>query len=178
MTDMKSWSAPIEKAMPNSRTRKVFRDFVVNLAELSKCHDKGVACIICASDMKQIYSIGINGGPSGIEGLDCLCDSEYTKYSCIHAEANALVKLTTRASHKIMICSLSPCMQCASMIINEPCGFDAVLFVEPHKDAKALSLLISAGIHVGCLHKNGDILWLDHLQLANDFDPPATDTSI
>lgn len=178
MKGIKSWSAPIEEAMPNMATRKVFRDFVVNLAALSKCHDKGVACIICDNNLKQIYSIGVNGGPSGIYNLDCLCDSEYTKYSCIHAEANALVKLTTRAAHKIMICSLSPCLQCASMIINEPCGFDAVLFVEPHKDTKALSLLVSAGIHVGALQSSGHIFWLDHLRLANDFDPPAADNSI
>ena len=151
--------------LPNKKTRSVFASFVENLAGLSKCEDKHVACIICDLDMKQIYSIGVNGGPSGFEDLECLCASDKTKYSCIHAEANALVKLTTRVERKIMICSLSPCLQCASMIINEPCGFDAVLFMNRHKDTEALRILMDAGILVGQLFSDGEIRWLDKLDL-------------
>lgn len=157
MTKTKSLSS----CLLNKKVCSVFASFVENLADLSKCKDRHVACIICDSDMKQIYSIGVNGGPSGIEDLECLCSSDKTKYSCIHAEANALIKLTTRVEHKIMICSLSPCLQCASMIINEPCGFYAVLFMNRHKDTEALRILIDANILVGQLSLNGEVMWLN-----------------
>ena len=149
----------VEHALQKSEVVKVFVDFARSLKGLSKCHDKQVACLICSGDLKQIYSIGINGGPRGNKELECLCESDKTKYSCIHAEANALVKLQTRDAHKVMICTYSPCLQCASMIINEPCGFDAVLFVDMHHDYSAIKLLLDNDIQVGQADKHGHIKW-------------------
>ena len=146
--------------MPSKKAYKVFGDFVKGLTTLSKCKDRQVACMICDKNLQQIYSIGINGGPSGAdEHLECLCSTE-TKYSCIHAEANALTKLSDHVPHKIMISSLAPCMQCASLIVNELGGFDAVLFIEDWKEPMALQLLIEKGIHVGKLKEDGTIEWL------------------
>lgn len=137
--------------------RSILYSFVSDLTKLSKCHDRKVACVICDKDFQQIYSIGINGGPKGTtEEWECLCDAD-TKYSCIHAEANALIKLTTRVPNKIMVCSLAPCLQCASMIINEPGGFYGILFIEPYKDVSAIKLLNSAGIVTGRLNPDGSI---------------------
>ena len=127
--------------------------FVYQLRKVSKCKDKGVACIILSHDLQQIYSIGINGGAKGMKE-ECLCYSG-DKYSCIHAEANALIKLNVRDSNKIMLCSLSPCSQCAAMIINEPGGFSEVWYVEQHKDTTGLRLLQSAGIKTGTLDAAG-----------------------
>lgn len=149
----------VERALQKPEVVKVFVDFACNLRGLSKCRDKQVACLICSGDLKQVYSIGINGGPRGNKELECLCESDKTKYSCIHAEANALVKLHTRDAHKVMICTYSPCLQCASMIINEPCGFDAVLFVDMHHDYSAVKLLLDNDIQVGQADKWGHIKW-------------------
>lgn len=151
--------AYVENALLKPALVKVFADFARGLKGLSKCHDKQVACLICSGDLKQVYSIGINGGPSRDSDLECLCESNQTKYSCIHAEANALVKLQTRDAHKVMICTYSPCLQCASMIINEPCGFDAVLFMDLHHDYSAVKLLLHHGIQVGQVDKHGHIEW-------------------
>lgn len=122
---------------------RVFGSFVRDLTTLSKCQDKGVAAIIINADASQVYSIGLNGGPKG--GLDCLCQLN-GKYSCIHAEANALAKCNTADQHKIMICTLSPCVTCASLIANN--GFDTVYFLDRYRDDLGLRILKEASINV------------------------------
>ena len=117
--------------------------FVLDLCDLSKCEQKGVAAIAVSGDLQQVYSIGINGGPKG--GLDCLC-SLGGKYTCIHAEANCIAKCTSTDKDKIMICSFSPCVTCASLIVNG--GFKSVYYLEAYKDLTGLEILRNAGIHV------------------------------
>lgn len=134
---------------------RALQTFVWQLREVSKCKDRGVACIICSHDLHQIYSIGINGGAKGMDE-ECLCHTG-DKYSCIHAEANALIKLTTHVPDKIMICSLAPCGQCAAMIINEPGGFAEVWYLELYHDTSGLFLLNKAGIKTGILDAGGAI---------------------
>ena len=135
----------------------MYYNFVDNLRNLSKCEDRGVACIICDKTLLQVLSIGVNGGPKGSD-IDCLCKAE-TKYSCIHAEANALVKLNTHVQDKVLICTLAPCSQCASMIVNEPGGFYAVLYITPWKEQLAIDILKYANIKVGRLTSDGVIYW-------------------
>lgn len=137
----------------NPRLGMALQTFVWQLREVSKCKDRGVSCLICSKDLHQIYSIGINGGAKGLPN-ECLCESG-DKYSCIHAEANALIKLNARDSNKIMICSLAPCSQCASMIINEPGGFAEVWYLERYHDVSGLALLQQAGIKTGALDASG-----------------------
>lgn len=141
----------------NKLLTTAYFEFVLRLRFVSKCEDRGVSCVICSNDLHQIYSIGINGGPRGLDN-ECLCNSG-DKYSCIHAEANALIKLNDRVSNKIMICSLMPCSQCSSMIINEPGGFAEVWYVEPYKDTTGIELLHKAGIKVGQLDASGAVLY-------------------
>lgn len=137
----------------NPRLGMALQSFVWQLREVSKCKDRGVSCLICSSDLHQIYSIGINGGAKGLD-VECLCEVG-DKYSCIHAEANALIKLNARAHDKIMICSLAPCSQCASMIINEPGGFAEVWYLDKYHDTSGLALLQKAGIKTGTLDASG-----------------------
>ena len=137
----------------NPRLGMALQTFVYQLRLASKCKDKQVAAIILSSDMQQIYSIGINGGAKGMEE-ECLCYIG-DKYSCIHAEANALIKLTDRVPNKIMLCSLAPCSQCAAMIINEPGGFSEVWYVDSYKDRSGVELLQKAGIKTGVLDAGG-----------------------
>lgn len=123
----------------------VFKRFVVDLATLSKCKERSVAAIITDKDMTQVFSIGINGGPRGLD--DCMCVTN-GKYGCIHAEMNALIKCTSIEKEKVMFLTLSPCKQCAAAIINFPGGFGGVYYVEEWKDSSGLSLLRNAGIKV------------------------------
>lgn len=119
----------------------VFVKFVEGLASLSKCTDKKVAAIIVDYSGTQVYSIGVNGGPAG--GMDCLCTLG-GKYTCAHAEANALAKCTVDCKGKIMICSLSPCVTCATLIVNS--GITRVYYLEQYKDTTGLELLRQAGV--------------------------------
>ncbi len=137
----------------NPRLGMALQSFVWQLRKVSKCKDRGVACLICSNDLHQIYSIGINGGAKGLD-VECLCKVG-DKYSCIHAEANALIKLNARDHDKIMICSLAPCSQCASMIINEPGGFAEVWYLDKYHDTSGLKLLQKAGIKTGTLDAEG-----------------------
>lgn len=121
----------------------------MNLAALSKCKDKGVAAIITDKDGTQVYSIGINGGPR--HGVDCLCKLG-GKYTCVHAEANALAKCTVADPQKVFFCSFSPCVTCAALIVNS--GASAVYYVEQYKDDTGLQILQSAGIVVKCIDKD------------------------
>lgn len=131
------------------RRMRVFRDFVVSLAALSKCEDKGVATIITDSEGTQVYSIGINGGPR--HGVDCLCTLG-GKYTCVHAEANAIAKCTAADREKVFFCSFSPCVTCAALIVNS--GASAVYYVEKYKDDAGLQILKRAGIYVACISED------------------------
>ena len=132
--------------------RRVFSRFVLELASLSKCTDKKVAAIITDRDLSQIYSIGINGGPKG--GIECLCMLG-GKYTCIHAEANAIAKCNVNDKEKVMFCTMSPCVTCASLIINS--GFSTVVVLSDYKDPTGLLLLKDAGISV--YHERREDLW-------------------
>jgi len=132
----------------NSRVR-VFKNFVQDLATLSKCTERQVAAVITNKDMTQVYSIGLNGGPKGL--ADCLCKID-GKYGCIHAEQNALVKCLSDDADKVMFVTLSPCKQCAAAIINAPGGFSTVYYVDAWKDNTGIKLLEAAGIKVVHLH--------------------------
>ena len=126
----------------NSRAQ-VFKDFTRKLALLSKCSERNVAAIITDSDLTQVYSIGINGGPKGLQ--DCMCATE-GKYGCIHAEVNALVKCTNTDLNKVMFVTLAPCKQCAAAIVNAPGNFSVVYYFEEWKDTSGIRILKTAGV--------------------------------
>ena len=128
-----------------SERLKVFKNFAIDLAKLSKCTERQVAAVITDKDLSQVYSIGLNGGPKGL--VDCMCVVD-GKYGCIHAEINALIKCRSDASDKVMIVTLSPCKQCAAAIINAPGSFSAVYYCEHWKDDTGIRLLQNAGIKV------------------------------
>ena len=130
--------------MTNPRIQ-VFKRFVEDLATLSKCTDKHVAAIIIDKEATQVFSIGVNGGPKG--GMDCLCTLG-GKYTCAHAEANALAKCRVDCRGATMICTMSPCVTCATLIVNA--GISCVYFINRYKDNTGIRILQNAGISVIC----------------------------
>lgn len=122
-----------------------FKRYALDLATQSKCTERKVAAIITDSEMSQVYSIGLNGGPKGL--ADCMCNLG-GKYGCIHAEVNALIKCRSNDKSKVMFTTLSPCVQCAAAIINAPGGFSKVYYMDEWKDCTGLKLLKAAGISV------------------------------
>lgn len=127
----------------NDRRTAVLARFTRDLATLSKCEDRHVAALITNADGTQIYSMGINGGPKG--GVQCLC-SLGEKYTCIHAEANAIAKCTSLDENKVMFVTLSPCVTCAALIANS--GVKRLFYLEDYKSDLGLNLLRAQGIGV------------------------------
>lgn len=116
--------------------------FTSDLATLSKCTDKHVAAIITNAVGSQVLSIGVNGGPAG--GSDCLCGSGGGKYTCAHAEMQALAKCKESCEHAVMICTLSPCVTCATLIVNS--GIVEFYYIDKYKNDDGLSILEADGI--------------------------------
>lgn len=127
----------------NDHRTAVLARFTRDLATLSKCEDRHVAALITNADGTQIYSMGINGGPKG--GVQCLC-SLGEKYTCIHAEANAIAKCTSLDENKVMFVTLSPCVTCAALIANS--GVKRLFYIEDYKSDLGLNLLRAQGIGV------------------------------
>ena len=127
----------------NDRRTAVLARFTKDLATLSKCEDRRVAALITNADGTQIYSMGINGGPKG--GVQCLC-SLGEKYTCIHAEANAIAKCTSLDENKVMFVTISPCVTCAALIANS--GIKRLFYIEDYKSDLGLNLLRAQGIGV------------------------------
>lgn len=123
-----------------------FMEFLASLALLSKCTDKKNAAILCDESMSQVYSIGLNGGPK--HGINCLC-SLGLKYTCVHAEAQALMKAPApnqAPTWPMLLCTMSPCVTCASMIVNY--GVHKVVYIVDYKNDDGLKILIDSGVEV------------------------------
>jgi dCMP deaminase len=86
--------------------------------------------------------------------VDCdRCDGTghflVTKTECLHAELNALSKLAksnNSAEGATLYVTLSPCVDCAKLIIQS--GIKTVVFKEPYRDLSGIELLEKCGIKV------------------------------
>jgi len=93
--------------------------------QLSKAERKKVGCLIVKDG--QIISDGYNGTPSGFNN-ECEHDSYknglpilITKPEVLHAESNALMKLaksTNSSTGSTIYLTMSPCFDCAKLIIQ------------------------------------------------------------
>lgn len=127
-------------------------NFVKQQASLSKCEDVKTAAVLVSADLKQIYSIGINGGPIG--GIQCMCGTENknditgkAKYTCVHSEMNCLVKnMVINDIPKILICTKQPCAICASLIINSCTNIIEVWYIDEYWDNTGIEILREGNI--------------------------------
>lgn len=94
---------------------KTFMQCALSLSDLSCCKRLRVACIVIPVDMTNVLSIGYNGPCRG-EPNDS-CTDKVGACGCVHAEANAVVKLFSKEP-AIMLCTTAPCESCAKLIIN------------------------------------------------------------
>jgi dCMP deaminase len=98
-------------------------------------------------------SVGWNGMPSG---MDNNCEDELpdgtliTKPEVLHAELNALMKLTrssgTPTDGATMYITLSPCTECAKLIIQS--GIKRVVFKDAYRDLSGVELLKKVSVKV------------------------------
>ena len=111
--------------------------------QLSTAERLKVGCIIVKDD--RIISIGYNGMPSGASNV-CEKDGE-TRPEVLHAESNALMKLaksTNSSKDSTIYLTISPCFECAKLIIQA--GVKRVVYLEPYRIEKGIEFLRSNNV--------------------------------
>lgn len=123
----------------------VFWQFTKSLAKLSNCQRLQVGCIIITLDLSEVLAIGYNGPASGVPNDSCRL--KRGNCGCIHAEANALIKLKARANGLTLITTVCPCEHCAGLIVNSR-RIDRIVYGDTYRDSMGLDLLINMKIEV------------------------------
>ena len=115
-------------------------------SKLSHCKRKQVGSLIVKD--KMIISDGYNGTPTGFENF-CEDDEGYTKWYVLHAEANAIAKVsgsTQSTKGSTLYITLSPCRECSKLIFQS--GITRVVYSKKYKDLSGVEFLIKSGVSV------------------------------
>lgn len=132
---------------------RVFIEMATIFGSLSKAKRRHVGCIIVKDG--QIISNGFNGTPSGFDNNceDIIFTKEgittITKPEVLHAESNALMKLTQSTNSSrgaTMYVTCMPCFECSKLIIQS--GIKRVVYAENYRDTKGVELLKKVNIIV------------------------------
>ena len=115
-------------------------------AKLSYCKRRQVGALIVKNNM--IISDGYNGTPTGFENI-CEDNENYTKWYVLHAEANAIMKVsasTQSSEGATLYVTLSPCRECSKLIFQS--GIKRVVYHKEYKDTSGLEFLKKGGIEI------------------------------
>ena len=127
---------------------KAYLKMALEWGELSYCKRRKVGALIVKD--KMIISDGYNGTPTGFENV-CEDDEGYTKWYVLHAEANAIAKVsssTQSTKGATLYITLSPCRECSKLIFQS--GIKRVVYNKKYKDTSGLEFLEKAGVET-CL---------------------------
>ena len=114
--------------------------------KLSYCKRRQVGAIIVKNNM--IISDGFNGTPTGFDN-ECEDENNYTKWYVLHAEANAITKVsasTQSSEGSTLYVTLSPCTDCSKLI--HQAKIKRVVYNVQYKDTSGLEFLEKAGVEV------------------------------
>ena len=123
---------------------KAYLKMALEWGELSYCKRRKVGALIVKD--KMIISDGYNGTPTGFENI-CEDDDGYTKWYVLHAEANAIAKVsssTQSTNGATLYITLSPCKECSKLIFQS--GIKRVVYNKKYKDTSGLEFLEKAGV--------------------------------
>ena len=113
-------------------------------SSLSHAKNKKVGCIMVKNG--SIISDGYNGTPTGFDNA-CEDHTGHTKWYVMHAEANAILKLSKNNNSSIgstLYTTLSPCRECAKLILQA--DVKKVYYTEKYKDTVGIEFLENSGI--------------------------------
>lgn len=159
--------------MPRIPVDLIYMQMAYQIAKLSYAKRRRVGCVIVKDT--QIISTGYNGTPHGFDnaceedqikqienenhqrvleekGYTCdsgCCSKEVTKREVLHAESNALAKIsksTLSSDGADLYTTTCPCFDCAKLIIQS--GIKRVFYSEDYRDMAGVELLKKAGIEV------------------------------
>lgn len=136
---------------------ELYIDIAERVSRLSYAKRLKVGAVIAKEN--NILGYGYNGTPAG-----CDNDCEYpivdhgeelvTKQSVLHAESNAIMKVarsTQTTEGSSLYVTVSPCMECAKLIIQS--GITKVFYLEKYRDTSAITFLTSNNIEVTRIEK-------------------------
>ena len=113
---------------------------------LSCCNRKKVGALIVKDG--AIISDGFNGTPKGFPN-DCEDPQNNTYWYVLHAEANAILKVSKSSQSTdgaTLYVTTSPCKDCSKLIIQS--GISRVVYSEEYRDISGLQILKEAGIGI------------------------------
>ena len=115
-------------------------------SKLSYCKRRQVGALIVKDRM--IISDGYNGTPTGFENI-CEDDENYTKWYVLHAEANAIMKVsasTQSSKGATLYITLSPCRECSKLIFQS--WIKRLVYNKEYKDTSGIDFLKKSGIDI------------------------------
>ena len=127
-------------------------DIATRWGQMSHARRKQVGCIIVKDG--RIISDGYNGTPHGFDN-ECELHTRFgweTKPEVLHAESNAITKLaksTQSSEGATMYITLSPCFNCAKLIVQS--GISRVVYLEEYTETSGIELLSKANIDCSIL---------------------------
>lgn len=132
--------------LKQGRLDRVYLKMAKEWSENSYCQRSKVGCLVVNN--KTIISDGYNGTPSGFPNI-CENEKNQTVPSVLHAEANAITKLArsnNSSEGSTLYVTLSPCFECAKMIIQS--GIVRVVYLEQYRKTESFQLFEEAGIEI------------------------------
>ncbi|NQY10768.1 MAG: dCMP deaminase family protein [Flavobacteriales bacterium] len=141
MTELK-----FQNKLKQERYDKAYLRLALEWGKLSHCTRKQVGAIIVKDGM--IISDGYNGTPSGFDNC-CENDAGDTHWYVLHAEANAIMKVsksTNNSQGSTLYLTLSPCRECSKLILQA--GIKRVVFCSSYKDNSGIAFLEQSAIEV------------------------------
>jgi len=133
----------------------MYMEMAYDVAKYSNAQRRKVGAILVTPEEGRFE--GINGMPVGFDN-DCefvVHESLVTKPEVLHAESNAIMKVARSHASSIgatMYCTLSPCLECAKLIVQA--GVVRVVYAEVYPvdanstSAPGVAFLQEAGIQV------------------------------
>ena len=79
----------------------------------------------------------------------CIRDRGYTKWYVLHAEANAIAKVsgsTQSTNGATLYITLSPCRECSKLIFQS--GIKRIVYSKKYKDQSGIEFLLKSGVEV------------------------------
>lgn len=128
-------------------------------SEMSHAKRARVGCIIVNNN--QIISDGYNGTPHGFDNK-CEFSTRFgleTKPEVLHAELNALMKLAKSTQSSVdatMYVTMSPCFDCAKLIIQS--DIKRVVYSEEYRDVSGIDLLKKGNICLSVYDYDSNVL--------------------
>ena len=139
----------INQSLPQHKQNKIDSLYLrmANVwSENSHCKRNKVGCLIVKD--RQIILDGYNGTPSGFSN-ECEDCNNNTLPTVLHAEANAITKIaksTNSAERSTLYVTLSPCFDCAKLIIQA--GIKRIVYSETYRNTDSFKLFEEAGIEI------------------------------